>query len=219
MEKELKVSELAMLWGTSVNTVWNRIKKHNLSTVKKPNETNQEVTYVTVSEDILRLYIKNVVNKNDNIVNNGNYEEVLSHNKNNDNLNADVNEVVNNIIELNNSFNERFNKLTDELILAKSKELLLEDKANREGFYINEINELKKDNKKLNNNVNRLIMVLSIILLISVLSIVLLIMNIHNNVNSVQETVINDKKPAQVQEVIPPTPVQVKKSGYTYKKK
>lgn len=211
MEKELKVSELAMIWGTSVNTVWNRIKKHNLSTVKKPNETNQEVTFVTVSEEVLNLYLKNVVNRVDNNLNTGNYEEVLSHNKNDDNVNNNVNEVVNNIIELNNNFNERVNKLTDELILAKSKELLLEDKANREGFYINEINELKKDNKKLNNNIIRLIISLSITLLISIISIILLVIMVHNNVNNVHEEVINDKKPAAVQEVVtPPAPQQVK---------
>lgn len=39
--------------------------------------------------------------------------------------------------------------MNEELITTKSQMLLLEDKAGREGLYINEMNELKRDNNRL----------------------------------------------------------------------
>lgn len=211
MEKELKVSELAALWNTSVNTAWNRIKKHNLITVKKPSENNQEITYVTVSEEILNLYIKSNNNNLNNNVNNTNYEELLTPNNNDNNI-------INQIIELNNNFNNKLSTLTDELIEAKSKQLLLTDKADREGYYVNEINTLKKDNDKLNNDNYKLKNIISI-LLISLLSIVIIFLLVLFIV--VNKPVSNNDKPVQVQQVQPinkPAPQPVKAAAKPYKK-
>lgn len=203
MDKELKVSELAALWSTSVNTAWNRIKKHNLITVKKPSENNQEITYVTISDEILNMYIKNNDNNLNNNLNTLNYEEMLTP-VNNDN------NIVNKIIELNNNFNDRLNALTNDLIEAKSKQLLLTDKADREGYYVNEINTLKKDNNKLNNDNYKLKNIISILLitLVSIVIIFLLVLFIAAN-----KPVNNDNPPAQVpqeQQVNKPAPTPVK---------
>ena len=40
-EKELKIAELAELWGVSVPTTWNRIKKEGLITFKKKDKNKE----------------------------------------------------------------------------------------------------------------------------------------------------------------------------------
>lgn len=163
MYKELKISELASIWGTSVPTTWNRIRKEGLTTFKKKDENNKEVNFVTISDDILNKYINNV----NNLDNNLNYEDMLNVNNVNNNVDNlkieqekafnkdDIKDIINTITMVNNDYNERLTTLTDRLINAESKQLLLEDTKHREGYYINEINELKKENKlnKLYNKV------------------------------------------------------------------
>lgn len=163
MYKELKISELASIWGTSVPTTWNRIRKEGLITFKKKDENNKEVNFVTISEDILNKYINNV----NNLDNNLNYEDMLNVNNVNNNVDNlkieqeqafnkdDIKDIINTITTVNNDYNDRLKTLTDRLINAESKQLLLEDAKHREGYYINEINELKKENKlnKLYNKV------------------------------------------------------------------
>ena len=53
MEKELKIAELANIWGVSVPTCWNRIKKEGLTTIKKKDETNKDITYITISDNLI----------------------------------------------------------------------------------------------------------------------------------------------------------------------
>ena len=174
MEKELKIAELAELWGVSVPTTWNRIKKEGLKTFIKKNETNKDINYVSISDEIINSYVINVNNNVNKPNNNGYYEETLSYNN--------INKVDNNIVDaeysmikpnsvqefvtvfkdynndlktIQNDYNNRLERYNNELIKAyeelstvKSKQLLLEDKATREGLYINEINELKKENHR-----------------------------------------------------------------------
>lgn len=186
MEKELKISELASFWGVSVPTTWNRIRKEGLTTIKKIDESKKEVAFVTVSEEILNKYIVNVNNNVNNPNNNGYYEDMLNAKNvvNNDNDVIDVEytreterflpEIVatltnvynvqnQQIINLNNDYNERletvYNSLKivyDELASHKGNTKALEDKAGREGMYINEINELKQDKETLNKDYNDL---------------------------------------------------------------
>lgn len=154
MEKELKIAELASYWGVSVPTTWNRVRKEGLSTIKKIDENRKEVAYVIISENILNKYII-TVNNNDN---NGFYEDMLMDNNINNNVNNHV-ETNNNLISaselfdklttLNNEYNDRLERINNELINYKGRNLLLEDKAGREGMYLNEINTLKTDNKRL----------------------------------------------------------------------
>lgn len=181
MEKELKISELASIWGASVPTTWNRIRKEGLTTFKKKDETNKEVSYVSVSEEILNRYINNTINNNNNHNNNGYYEDILSVENVNNNINNpqaqqnygfmkdDLKDLIKAVANVNDEHNERLQTLTDRLIIAESKTLLLEDKANREGYYINEINELKKENNrnKLYNNVLITIIILLLLLITS----------------------------------------------------
>ena len=56
MEKEIKISELARIWNVSVNATWTRIKKEGLITIKKM-DNNREITFVTVSDEILNKYM------------------------------------------------------------------------------------------------------------------------------------------------------------------
>jgi hypothetical protein len=166
MEKELKIAELSALWGVSVPTTWNRIRKEGLQTFIKKNENNKEVNYVRVSDDVINQYVINDNNNVSNTVNNGYYEDMLINNNGNnivknpqtqankDYSREDLQELITTITSVNESYNNRIETLTNRLINAESKQLLLEDKANREGMYINEINGLKKENNryKLYNN-------------------------------------------------------------------
>lgn len=173
MQKELKISELASIWSTSVPTTWNRIRKEGLTTFKKKDENNKEVNFVSISEDVLNKYINNVNNPDNNVY----YEDMLNVNNVNNNVENpktqseqafnkdDIKDIINTITNVNNNYNDRLKTLTDELITYKSKTLLLEDAKGREGYYINEINELKKENNrnKLYNKV--LIVVIAILFL------------------------------------------------------
>ena len=166
MEKELKIAELASIWGVSVPTTWNRVRKEGLSTIKKFDENRKEVAYVIISDNILNKYII-TINNNDN---NRYYEEMLTNNNVNNNINNNinnhaeahnnsisVNELFDKLTTLNNQYNERLERVNNELTMYKSKSLLLEDKAGREGYYLKEIDTLKTDNKNLNNDNKRLL--------------------------------------------------------------
>ena len=158
MERELKIAELASIWGVSVPTTWNRIKKNNLTTFIKKDENNKEVNYVRISEEKLNEYIINVKNNDKN----GYYEDMLNvDNDDNNVIDADYvrqdtikapavfDSFINGLKTVYDDCNERINKVNEELITYKSKALLLEEKNSREGLYINEINTLKKDNNTL----------------------------------------------------------------------
>jgi len=186
MEKELKIAELATLWGVSVPTTWNRIKKMGLTTFIKKNESNKDINYVTISDEQINEFVVNVINNHNNPANNGYYEETLSNNNvvNNDNniidaevykpvqafspeLMANLQEVFNNcaehIMTVNNTNNERvdnvykdYKNICDELSNHRANTILLEDKKASEGLYLNEIKELKKENETLNKDYNDL---------------------------------------------------------------
>lgn len=176
MEKELKIAELATIWGVSVPTAWNRIRKEGLTTFIKKNESNKDVNYVKVSDEVINLYTINDVNNVNNPNNNGYYEDLLINNNVNNPQNQinkdfsleDIKDVINTITNVNNDYNNRLETLTNRLINAESKQLLLEDKANREGLYINEINELKKDNNRYKLFIKLLITVITTLLIVMV---------------------------------------------------
>lgn len=166
MEKELKIAELASIWSVSVPTTWNRIKKMGLTTFIKKNETNKDVNYVNISDEQINEYVINVNNNVNKDVSNGYYEDMLINNNVNNGAHnpymqtvkefsaEEIKDVINTITTVNNDYNNRLETLTNRLITAESKQLLLEDKASREGLYINEINELKKDNKGLQRSLS-----------------------------------------------------------------
>lgn len=173
MEKELSIAELSQLWGVSVPTTWNRVRKEGLTTFTKKNKSNKEISYVTISDEILNSYFINNINNVNNVVNNGYYEEMLTDNNLNKGLNQDISttqpetlkDIINTITTIHNDYNNRLQQVNEELINYKSKTLLLEDAKGREGYYINEINELKKENNR-NKLYNKLLITFITILLI-----------------------------------------------------
>ena len=216
MEKELKIAELSALWGVSVPTTWNRIRKEGLQTFIKKNENNKEVNYVRVSDDVINQYVINDNNNVSNTVNNGYYEDMLINNNGNnivknpqtqvnkDYSREDLQELITTITSVNESYNNRIETLTNRLINAESKQLLLEDKANREGMYINEINGLKKENNryKLYNNLLITVIVTLIIVITGYITFNIGLSTIRDNRN------IESTKKEQMQN---PAPAPVKK--------
>lgn len=201
-EKELKISELANIWAVSVPTTWNRVRKEDLKTVKKVDENRKEVNYVIISDKIINKYVLTVNNN----VNNHNYEDILTDNNVNENINSNLkygndnisaSEMFDKLSTLNKEYNDRLERVNEELITYKSKTLLLEDKANREGFYINEINTLKKDNNLLLKGLITLL-IMFIITLISLIAVVLYHKAIEGN-KEVSTIVENVSNPVQTQ--------------------
>ena len=201
-EKELKISELANIWAVSVPTTWNRVRKEDLKTVKKVDENRKEVNYVVISDEIINKYVLTVNNN----VNNHNYEDILTDNNINENVNNNLkygndsisaSEMFDKLSTLNKEYIDRLERVNEELMSYKSKSLLLEDKAGREGFYINEINTLKKDNNLLLKGLITLL-IMFIITFVSLVSIVLYHKAIEGN-KEVSTTVENVSNPVQAQ--------------------
>lgn len=207
-EKELKISELANIWAVSVPTTWNRVRKEDLKTVKKVDENRKEVNYVVISDEIINKYVLTVNNN----VNNHNYEDILMDNNVNENINNNLkygndnisaSEMFDKLSTLNKEYNDRLERVNEELITYKSKTLLLEDKAGREGFYINEINTLKKDNNLLLKGLITLL-IMFIITLISLIAVVLYHKAIEDNkeiITTVEN--VSNPIPEQKKEVKP----------------
>lgn len=217
MEKELKIAELAALWGVSVPTAWNRIRKEGLTTFIKKNENNKEVNYVRISDEIINQYVINDNNNVNNIVNNGYYEDMLINNNVNNVVKQpqtqehkefsteDLKNLLNTITTVNNDYNERLETLTNRLITAESKQLLLEDKASREGVYINEINDLKKDNNRY-KLFNKVLITVIVTLLIVITGYITFTIGVNNGNKDTKKQEPTMSAPVPVQ----PAAVQVK---------
>lgn len=202
MRKELKISELATIWGVSVPTTWKRLEKVGLETFKKKDETNKEVNYVSISDEQINEYIININNNGNNVNYNGYYEETLQNNTvNNDVIDAEYyksnqmtpSELVNNLQRVFNDCNDRlltniisnnervdnvyndYKNICEELADHKANTKLLEDKKASEGLYLNEIKELKLEKENLNKDYNELKIV-------------------NNNLNNEKENVLKDYK-------------------------
>ena len=181
MDRKLKVAEFAALLGIVPKTVYKMIERNEIITVTE-KVNNRQTTLVVTNDEQIEEFRKSY---SKNQVNNGNYYENVTGNecseifternepvKNNSGAEF-ANEVIDKIITLNNGYNEQINeynnrleKVNEQLITAKSKLLLLEDKAGREGVYINEINELRTDNNKLKKVIYGLFTVIALLLLI-----------------------------------------------------
>ena len=151
----------------------------------------ESCTQFEITTDLLRnLYSKEVVNGGNyyDIVTNNNGQNIVNEiqstvnpNKNNS-FNGDA---FDKLMTLNETYLNRIETVTNELMEYKSKTLLLEDKANREGLYLNNIKELETENNRLKTSNKRLLLVLTVIIsvLITVLGTLLIVNNIQNNVN------------------------------------
>lgn len=180
MEKKLKVADFAALLGIVPKTVYKMIERNEVITVSE-RVNNRQTTLIVTNEEQIENFRK-IYGKTQ--VNNGNCYNSVTENEqlqpviegevieNNAHNNDFANEVIDRIIALNdgynaqlNEYNNRIQQVNEELITAKSKMLLLEDKAGREGLYLNEINELKEGNKRLKLGLYALISVSVMLLL------------------------------------------------------
>ena len=148
MEKKMKIAEFAALVGTSPKTIYNQIEKGKLITVNEIQNGREIALIITSDEQIQEfqnIYGKVKVNEN-------NYEDILTVNESEYTVNEIQNQQnqhslensIDKLITYNNQLQERLMKVTDEVIESKSKQLLLEDKAGREGIYLQEIKDLKQ---------------------------------------------------------------------------
>lgn len=164
MEKKLKVADFAALLGIVPKTVYKMIERNEVITVSE-RVNNRQTTLIVTDEEQIKNFRK-IYGKTQ--VNNGNCYNSVTENEQSQSViegeiieknthnNDFANEVIDRIIALNDRYNAQLNEynnciqqVNEELITAKSKMLLLEDKAGREGLYLNEINELKEGNKRL----------------------------------------------------------------------
>lgn len=181
MERKMNIADFAALVGTTSKTIYGKINNvsnlpvnEQLKTVKEKVK-GREVTLIITNDEQIELY-KNLYGK-DTVINGEYYETVTDINgyspvnetqdtvKTNNNTEL-LTEMFDRLNTVHNDYNERLQRVNDELITYKSKQLLLEDKANKEGFYLNEINELKKENNRKKLYINLLITLLTILLLL-----------------------------------------------------
>ncbi len=207
MEKKLSVAEFANIVGTTSKTIYERIKRNSELPLEEQLITVDEkvkgrsVTLISTNAQQIDVY-KNIYGKNTVI--NGEYYEILTENEGSKpvinvnepvkitNDNTSSSEVINRLLTLNEDNNNRILQLTDELITAKQNQLLLEDKAGREGLYLKEINELKTrlntDNNRNKIVINSLltVLILLIMVIIGLLTWFITVKNIQNSIEDVQ---------------------------------
>lgn len=214
MEKKYSVADFAALVGTTSKTIYQKIENYDnlpvneqLKTVKEKVK-GREITFIQTTDEQIACY-QNFYGKN--TVNDGEYYENVTNSNGSLQVNNGVNssEINNNkktdgdmferLMTLNETYLNRLETVTNELMEYKSKTLLLEDKAGREGLYLKEINELKTDNEKLKTRNKTLFTVLTVI--ITVLVTVLITVLTVNNTPQDQSI---KKEPAQVEQVHKP---------------
>lgn len=220
MEKKFSVADFATLVGTTSKTIYQKIDNYDnlpvneqLTTVKEKVK-GREITFIKTTEEQIawyqNLYGKNTVNEGEyyeNVTNNNSSLQVnngVKSSENNYNKKNDA-DIFERLMTLNETYLNRIETVTNELMEYKSKALLLEDKAGREGLYLKEINELKTDNEKLKTRNKTLFTVLTV--LITVLVTVLITVLTVNNTPQDQSI---KKEPAQIEQVQKPQ-VNIKK--------
>ena len=177
MEMKLKFAEFAELIGTTAKTVYKMEEREEIVTVTE--KVNNRPTRLVVTNNEQINHFRNVYSKSP--VNVGNCEDIVTNintsmNVNNTSQSTNngdvVQEMFDKIVAMNEQYNNRIAKLNEELINSKSKLLFLEDKAGREGLYLQEINELKTENEVLKTTkskvVNSLIAVIVVLLMVIV---------------------------------------------------
>ena len=208
MEKRMNVADFAALVGTTSKTIYEKINNHDeLPVIEQLNTVIEKVKgrsiklIITNSDQI--EYYKNLYRK-DTVID-GEYYETLTDNNSEKTFNNLHDNVMNKnnagfqgdlfdkFITVNNEYNNRLQQLTDELITSKSKQLLLEDRANREGLYINEINELKKENNR-NQLFIKLLVTVIVVLLFIILGYVTYSIGVNNVSNLDQSPAVEEVK-------------------------
>lgn len=206
MEKKFSVADFAEIVGTTAKTIYQKIDNYEnlpvneqLTTVKEKVK-GREITFIITSEEQITTY-KNLYRKN--TVNDGNYYENFTFNNgdipvnntqntvNNNNINTSNADIFDKLLTLNETYLNRIETVTNELMEYKSKQLLLEDKAGRESLYLKEINELKTDNEKLKTRNKMLFTVLTVIITV-LITVILTVLLVNNAVNESKENSISN---------------------------
>ena len=203
MERRMNVADFAALVGTTAKTIYKKIENYEnlpvneqLTTVKDRVNGREIALIVTSDEQI--AYYKNLYSKE--TVSGGEYYNILTNNNgqnpvnelqnivNNNSNNAFASDAFDKLMTLNETYLNRIETVTNELMEYKSKTLLLEDKASREGMYLNNIKELETENNKLKTSNKTLVTVLSVIISV-LLTVVITLVIVNNKVNTSDEEV------------------------------
>ena len=190
-EIRLKIAEFAREVGASPKTIYEQIKKERLITVNEVQNGRKKTLILTDRkqlEEFKKIY-------GNFTVNDGNCEDIVTVNDGEFTVTEFQNQqqqhfqenTVHELITLNSNLQEQLITVNERLITAESKQLLLEDKASREGMYLKEINELKTVNYR---NTKTLITVIVISLLMIFGLAVMLVIKHFEPTKTVTETKI-----------------------------
>lgn len=177
MEKKLKIAEFAALIGVTAKTVYKMVDREEIKTVNE--KVNNRLITLVVTNDAEIENFKNIYGKSP--VNNGNYEDILTDSEEslNDNIHSQNNkndisasEVLDRIIQINKEYNNELKRVNEELVNTKAQMLFLEDKASREGLYLQEIKELKTENEQLKTGNRKILYALLTVIVILLLALV-----------------------------------------------
>lgn len=212
MEKKLKVSEFAELVGITSKTVYKMESRGEITTVNE--RVNNRPTTLIITNDEQINHFRSVYSKAP--FTNGNCNDILTENEksmdyNNASQSANNNEIVQEMFEriilLNDEYNNRIAKLSEELVTTKAQVLLIEDKKNiAEGdktHWQKEYFKLNEENKALNKQLSKSNKVLLIVITVSITLLITFIgVSITNNVTNTKKSEIEEVTKAQQTQVI-----------------
>lgn len=223
----MSVAEFANIVGATPKTIYERIKNKEKLPVNeqliivKERVNGRETAVISTNSQQIELY-KNIYSKSQ--VNYGEYYDNVTVNYEKETVNENSNTVnssknientdsfVDKLIKVNEEYNNRIEQknselltVQKELLLAKQTQLLLEDKASREGLYLNEITQLKKENNSKDTVIKWLISVIVIMLL--------LIFTVTTYLVTVNYIENNSKNKEEVEQPVIENVVEVEKSA------
>lgn len=134
MPQKLTVSELSQMLGVSVNTVWKKIKRRGLTTVKE-RVNNREITLIMLSDNELSAlkqesFSSSPINNGDD---NPNYEDSVTIHEGvkMSNPPQDMIFLVESIMNYSRDMNNQVKEYVDRVINAEKQVKLLENLENR----------------------------------------------------------------------------------------
>lgn len=213
MEKKLKISEFAELIGVTAKTAYKMESRGEITTVSE--KVNNRLTTLVITNDDQIKQFRMIYSKSP--FGNGNCEDMLTDsyetlNNHDSSQSANNNELIQDmferIITINDEYNNRIAKLNEELVNSKSRMMILEDKAGREGLYIKEINELKTENNRLKMDKTKVANQLTMVVVILLMVVVGLV---------TYNVAIVTKNEQTEQEIANPAPVEVVTTNKTVK--
>lgn len=203
MDERYKVVDFARIIGCGVKTVYRLIEDNKVRT-DKDIVNGRTIAVIVANEeeisDLVRIYRKNPTTKTENELQY--YDNVTENdiqNQNNISFNQTQSDIIERIMNysegvneqimtLNSNYTKQLNDLTNELSEYKSKIPLLEDKAAREGLYLQEISDIRSEmNRKLSekNKQNQIMLfIFSVIILFFMTISVILSWKLYENIKN-----------------------------------